>query len=45
MGHIRMTIKDMKKCTTPLVKEMQQDITSQVWMAKIGKLDNSKTYL
>lgn len=41
-----MTIKDMKKYTTTLViKEMQQDTTSQIWMAKIGKIDNSKTCL
>lgn len=27
------------------MREMQQDITSQVWMAKIRKVDNSKTYV
>lgn len=46
MGHTQMIIKDMKKYTTTLViKEMQQDTTSQIWMAKIGKTDNCKTCL
>lgn len=41
---MQITIKDMKKYTTTLViKEMQQDTTSQIWMVKIGKIDNNKT--
>lgn len=43
---MQMTIKDMKKyITTLVIKEKQQDTTSQIRMVKIGKIDNRKTQL